>query len=218
MDLNKTHITVVLDRSGSMGIIREATIEAVNGYVATQQEESGECLLTLVQFDDRYQVDCATIPIQDFAPLTLETYQPRGSTALLDAIGRTILENGRQFAAMSEADRPGMVLFVIQTDGQENSSQEFDLARINDLIAEHRDKYNWQFVFLGADQDAIASAAAMGISAGSSLAYSHSARGQHAAFAAMAKNTSKFRSARSAGDAESQIEFDEFDRNDSIDE
>ncbi len=218
MDLNKTHITVVLDRSGSMGIIRDATIEAVNGYVASQQAEDGECLLTLVQFDDQYQVDCASIPIHEFTPLTFDTYQPRGSTALLDAIGRTILDNGRQFAAMREENRPGTVLFVIQTDGQENASREFDMARINDLIAEHRDKYSWQFVFLGADQDAIASAGAMGIAAGSSLSYSHSATGQHAAFKAVAKNTSEFRKARSVAHLDVAFEFDETDRTSSIDE
>ena len=218
MNLNKTHITVVLDRSGSMGIIRDATIEAVNGYVASQQQEDGECLLTLVQFDDQYQVDCASIPIHDFEPLTQRTYEPRGSTALLDAIGRTIMENGRQFAAMREEDRPGNVLFVIQTDGQENSSREFDMSRINDLIAEHRDKYSWQFVFLGADQDAIASAGAMGIAAASSLAYTGSARGQQAAFEAVAKNASKFRKARSAGIMSAPVEFDETDRKNSIDE
>lgn len=210
--LDYTDITLVLDRSGSMQSVKEPTIGAFNDFLASQREATGFARMTLVQFDDQYEINYRGIPLAETAPLNQETYLPRGSTALLDAIGRTILDTGSRLAAMAENDRPGTVLFVIQTDGQENSSREFNLERINGMIAEQRDKYSWQFVFLGANQDAIATAAAMQIGAARALAYSATPSGSKGAFDALAKKASKLRSARAAGDVAAAFEFDEDDR------
>jgi uncharacterized protein YegL len=168
---NLTAIAVVLDRSGSMQGLEEATIAGLNQFLRGQRAAEGQAVLTLVQFDDQYEVNRDFADLKDVPDLTQADYQPRGSTALLDAIGRTITDMGNKLAAMPEATRPGKVVFVIQTDGFENASREFNHARIQDMIAHQRTKYAWDFVFLGANQDAIASGAMLGIAATSSLSY-----------------------------------------------
>lgn len=190
-----TDLTIVLDRSGSMAAVREATIEAFNGYVRSQQTGSGTVQLSLVQFDDQYEPVLTCQPIDRVKDLTNATYQPRGSTALLDAVGRTIVETGRRLKSLPAAQRPGKVLFVIQTDGFENASREYQAKQINAMIAEQRDRYAWQFVFLGANQDAITSAAQFGIAAGASLSYGGTSRGTMAAFDVLGERTRAFREA-----------------------
>jgi len=168
---NLTAIAVVLDRSGSMGGLEEATIAGLNQFLRGQRAAEGQTLLTLVQFDDQYEVNRDLADLKVVPDLTRADYQPRGSTALLDAVGRTITDLGNQLAAMPEATRPGKVIVVIQTDGFENASREYNYARIQDMITHQREKYAWDFVFLGANQDAIASGAALGIAGASSLSY-----------------------------------------------
>ena len=113
-----------------------------------------------MQFDTEYEFVQNGSPIADVGPYQLK---PRGSTALLDAVGRAINETGRRLNDMDEADRPGLVVFVIVTDGQENSSCEFSLAKIREMIEHQQSVYKWQFSFLAANQDAFAEGAAMGI-------------------------------------------------------
>ncbi|HBN75952.1 MAG TPA: hypothetical protein DD473_09060 [Planctomycetaceae bacterium] len=130
-------------------------ITAFNEFVSSQIEVEGQATMSLVQFDNEYDVLYEAIPIQQVAELTDETFVPRGSTALLDAMGQTIVRTGQRLAAMPEAERPGRVLFVTLTDGEENSSREYNLHRINDMITEQKEKYYWQFLFLAANWDAI---------------------------------------------------------------
>ena len=144
-DQNLTDITIVLDRSGSMASVKDATIEAFNGFLHSQKTGDGTAHLSLVQFDDQYEPLLNAVPIAQVSDLTPATYQPRGSTALLDAIGRTIIESGQRLSRMPEPQRPGSVLFVIQTDGFENAWHNFRLDQINALIAEQRQKYSWEF-------------------------------------------------------------------------
>ncbi len=155
-----TDITLVVDRSGSMGSIREDAEGGVNSFIEQQRQADGEAVLTLVQFDTEYEFLYRGVPIDEVEPYRLN---PRGMTALLDAVGRAINETGGRLAAMPESERPGLVVFVIVTDGLENSSHEFTRSQIREMIQHQQEKYNWQFTFLGADQDAFAEAGGMGI-------------------------------------------------------
>lgn len=163
MNANLTDITLVIDRSGSMEEIRSDAEGGVNGFIKAQAEEPGEALLTLVQFDTEYEFVHRGVPIRDVPVYKLV---PRGMTALLDAVGRAINETGERLAKESEVDRPGLVIFVVMTDGQENSSHEFNKTQIKEMIERQQSGYNWHFTFLGANQDAFAEAGGMGIDAG----------------------------------------------------
>ncbi len=162
MKLDLTDITLVVDRSGSMQDIRSDAEGGVNAFIENQAKEPGEALLTLVQFDTDYEFLHKGVPMADVPKYELV---PRGATALLDAVGRAINETGERLSKMNEADRPGLVVFVVMTDGLENSSQEFSKPRIKDMIQHQQKMYGWQFTFLGADQDAFAEASAMGMDA-----------------------------------------------------
>src|SRR5262249_34920935 len=146
-----TDITVVVDRSGSMAACQSDAEGGLNTFINEQKRLPGESLFTLVQFDTEYEFVHKGIPIRDVPPYHLV---PRGSTALLDAVGRAIIETGERLRNMKEADRPGLVVFVILTDGQENSSREFQLAKIKEMVQHQQDVYKWQFTYLGANQDA----------------------------------------------------------------
>lgn len=164
-------IAVVLDRSGSMEVVRHDTMGGFNAFVKDQQmQTAGEVKLSLVQFDDKYEINYDGKPIQDVPALTAETYVPRGMTALLDAVGRTINTVGERLAKMSENERPSVVIFVIITDGQENASKEFKLDQVKEMIKHQTEKYSWQFVFLGADQNAF-QAEQMGVAASNTYNY-----------------------------------------------
>jgi Mg-chelatase subunit ChlD len=155
-----TDITLIVDRSGSMQAVREDAEGGVNAFIAQQAKEPGEALLTLVQFDTQYEFLHKGTPISQVPEYHLV---PRGMTALLDAVGRAINETGERLAKMDEAQRPGLVVFVVMTDGQENSSREFTKDQIKQMIEHQQEKYRWHFTFLGANQDAFAEAGAMGI-------------------------------------------------------
>lgn len=169
---NSTVIAVVVDRSGSMSSIREATMKGFNEFLEGQKALPGECKLHMVQFDHEYTVTYDMQPIASVSPLNNETYRPRGNTALLDAVGRTITDVGYKLSLMPESERPSRVVFVIQTDGQENASTLFTTRQqIFDMITHQRSVYSWDFIFLGANQDAIQEGMSMGFLRGSSMTY-----------------------------------------------
>ena len=163
MNKNYTEIAFVLDRSGSMESSREAAIAGFNFFLNEQQAGSGLTKLTLVLFDDEYLVPIQALPVAEILPLNNESYVPRGTTALLDAIGRTADELGARLAAIPEQARPGQVIVAILTDGLENSSQTYTWNQIARVIKHQTEQYRWTFLFLGANQDAIATAAQMNI-------------------------------------------------------
>lgn len=163
MNTNLTEIAYILDRSGSMQSLQEAAIAAFNNFIKSQLDVPGDARLTLIQFDDAYEVPISAQLIEEVLQLTAATYVPRGSTALLDAIGRTIKETDKRIQALSENDRPGKVIITIFTDGEENASHEYSHKHISDLIRIYRDEKQWEFIFLAANQDAIATASAMQI-------------------------------------------------------
>jgi hypothetical protein len=163
-----TDITLVVDRSGSMQAIRQDAQGGVNAFIRKQAGEPGEALLTLVQFDTEYELVHSGVPIQQVPEYHLE---PRGCTALLDAVGRAINETGKRLSDMEEGQRPGLVTFVITTDGLENSSREFTKAQIKEMIEHQQETYDWHFTFLGANQDAFAEAGGLGIHADRAAQY-----------------------------------------------
>jgi len=168
---NEDLIVLVLDRSGSMSTGYEQHLKGVNEFIDGQRKVPKPGRLTLVQFDDDYQIDYEEAPISDVRVLTKETYVPRGMTALLDAIGKTINSIGRELSSRMERDRPDNVIVVIQTDGQENASREYVKEKVADMIRTQREKYGWQFIFLGAGIDAIGTAASLNIPASHSIGY-----------------------------------------------
>jgi len=184
MKNNFTRIAIILDRSGSMESCKESTVAGFNEFIRTQRELPGEAMVKLVQFDDRYET-VFDMNLKMCPELTQNTFVPRGSTALLDAQGRTIVELGQELAALPESERPSKVIVVTLTDGMENASKDYNLEKIGEMIREQRDKYNWDFVFLGANQDAIQTAAAMSIPMPSAMSYSTSKAGIAATMAAV---------------------------------
>lgn len=146
-DKNKTHITFVIDRSGSMQSVKEDAEGGFNTLIAEQRALSGECSLTIVEFDNVYDI-FYNGNIKDFGKYTLI---PRGGTALLDAMGRAIVETGEFLSSIPEEERPALVIFCVVTDGQENSSREYSRAKIKEMIKVQNDSYKWQFTFLCSD-------------------------------------------------------------------
>lgn len=194
---NKTDITIILDRSGSMESVKSDTIGGFNSFLSEQQKVSGEASISLVQFDDQYEDVYTDEDINSADNLTEETFQPRGMTALYDAVGRTINSVGQRLAGTDERERPDKVVFVILTDGFENASKEFSAVKINKMISEQKEKYSWEFIFIGANQDAVLSAKAIGIGADAALTYAANTKGTEAAFDSMAKNVAKYRASSS---------------------
>jgi len=166
-----THIAVVLDRSGSMSTCATDTVGGFNAFVEDQKKVPGEATLTLAQFDDVYELVHNGIALKDVPSLD---FHPRGYTALLDAIGKTINDTGAWLSQKPEDQRPERVFFVILTDGAENASREFTREQIFKMIRHQEDAYKWQFIFLGANQDAIKAGAGIGIKMDSALTYNAS--------------------------------------------
>lgn len=206
MKSNLTDITLVIDRSGSMEAIRKDAEGGVNTFIREQAQHPGEALLTLVHFDTEYEFVHKGIPVKRVPAYKLV---PRGNTALLDAVGRAINETGERLAKMAESDRPGLVIFVIVTDGEENSSTEFTKAQIKEKIDQQQTKYNWQFTFLGANQDAFAEAGGMGIHVSGVANYAPDK--VMAAFVGTAQKVSRMRTQRRGGQAVSN-DFTEEER------
>ena len=190
---NKTDITIILDRSGSMASVQDDTVGGFNSFLSKQQKDTGEAALSLVQFDDQYEIVYADKNLQNADKLSDRTFQPRGSTALYDAIGRTIHTTGQRLANLPESERPDKVVMMILTDGFENSSRQFSAAQISELIRHQRNVYSWDFVFIGANQDAVLSARALGIDDKAALTYAHNAQGTVEAFASVSRKLSGHR-------------------------
>ena len=178
-----THISIVLDRSGSMASCADDTKGGFDTFIEEQKKAPGTATLTLAQFDDAYEVVHNGIDLKAVPPLD---FIPRGMTALLDAIGKTIASTGEFLKAKDESERPEHVVFVILTDGRENASREYRREKIMEMIKHQESAYKWQFVFLGANQDAIAAGRDIGISM--DMAMTYDANRPRAAYASVSKN------------------------------
>lgn len=164
-----TEIVCVIDMSGSMSGTADDARGGFNNFIKEQKALEGDANVTLTLFDTEFIDVHNAVSINDVPELTAETYSPRGMTALLDAIGKTITKVGKRLAETDESERPEKVIAVVITDGYENSSTDFSKKEINEMIATQRDTYNWEFLFLAADQDAIAEGAKLGFTAKQSI-------------------------------------------------
>ena len=182
-----TDITIILDRSGSMEMIKRSTINGFNSFLKEQQNTDGEAKLTLVQFDHEYQVIYEAVNINDVKGLNTDTFIPRGSTALLDAIGLTINNTKNRIKLLEKSEKPDNVLVVIITDGQENTSNKYTREKIFKKISKREKKDNWNFIFLGSNQDAIAEGSKFGIQADKALSFANNDRGTKMAFMSVSK-------------------------------
>ena len=163
MKKDLTELVFILDRSGSMSGLESDTIGGYNAMLEKQKKEPGEAVITTVLFDDRYELLHDRFNLKGIAPITEKEYFVRGSTALLDAVGRTINKIGNAQKYTTEDERAEHVLFVITTDGMENASREFSDEKVRKMIEHQKNKYGWEFIFLGANIDAIAAAERFGI-------------------------------------------------------
>jgi hypothetical protein len=189
-----THIAIILDRTGSMEAIRDDTIGGFNAFLRQQQEAPGTATLTLVQFDsqDPYEVLHRFALVNTVPPLTRETYVPRASTPLLDAMGRGINDLESALADLEPQNRPAKVVMAVITDGQENASHEFSRATVAQMI-QARQAAGWQFVFLSANLDGIEDAMGVGVHAGQAMAFDHTPDGMRNAMNSVSARVNQYR-------------------------
>ena len=168
-------LVFILDRSGSMGGLESDTIGGYNSMLSKQKKEkTGKVSVTTVLFDDQYELLYNQVPIEKVSPMTEEEYYVRGSTALLDAIGKTVMQVK---ANQDKKEIKDKVLFVIITDGMENASREYRVEQVKKLIEERKEKDNWEFLFLGANIDAIGAAQNIGIDSSRAVRFKSDKKG-----------------------------------------
>ena len=193
MKKNLTEIVFVLDKSGSMSGLEKDTIGGFNSMLDKQRKEDGEVSITTVLFDDRMQVLHDREDLAKIANLTGKDYQPGGCTALLDALGKTIKHISKVQKSLPEDERPEKTMFIITTDGQENSSHEYSYEKIRKMIEKKQEKKQWEFLFLGANMDAISAAADIGIKADRATNYHCDAAGTAVNYEALSRAVTKYR-------------------------
>lgn len=159
----KVEIIFALDRSGSMMMGQNDYIGGFNAFLADQREIPGECLVTLMQFNETCETVYASQPIAQVEPLTLKTFKPYGQTALYDSLCRLIDETGARLSMLSVPERPDKVIVVILTDGEENASRHYSLEDASARIRHQREIYQWEFIYLGANQDAFTVGKGLGV-------------------------------------------------------
>ncbi len=195
---NLTLLGVVLDRSGSMAATRSATVSGFNELMDAQRKGPGEAVVYLSLFNHVTEVVHRVAPIGIVPRLTFNEYVPHGNTALLDAIGRTIADIGHHLAHTPEHDRPGKVIIAIMTDGEENCSTLYGREQIKSMIEHQRTTYAWDFLFMGANQDAILTGAELGMQRGHTITYMASTRGSKNTMSATNSVVSSLRAGNAA--------------------
>lgn len=210
-----TDITVILDRSGSMAPVAQDMEGGFNHFIEDQRKISGECRVTLVQFDENSGINVDTIYIarrlEDVPALVLNA---RGGTPLLDAVGRTVVDTGERLKRLTEQERPGNVLILIITDGQENASRDWTKEKVRELINRQKDQWKWNFMFLGANVDAFAEARGMALPVGSAANYTPTAAGIGQMFASVSPKISAYRSSNTDTQKQAVLNFTDQERKD----
>ena len=209
MKKNLTELVMILDRSGSMGGLESDTIGGYNSMLKKQREEDGEVLVSTVLFDDRSEVLYDRIPLEKMPQMTEKEYYVRGCTALLDAVGGAIRHIGNVHKYAREEDRPEKTIFVITTDGLENASREYSYGRVKKMVEQQKEKYGWEFLFLGANIDAIETAGRFGISADRAANYNSDREGTALNYEVLAETVCKMRVAAAPIDAGWKKRIDE---------
>lgn len=193
MKKDLVELVFILDRSGSMAGLEKETIAGFNRLIQQQKEVQGEALVSTVLFDDRFEVLHNRVSIQKIEHMTSKDYYVRGSTALLDAIGRSILKIRNVHKALEEENKPEKTLFFITTDGMENASVEFNYESVNEYIQLQKEKYGWEFIFIGANIDAIGTAKKFGIDADRAVNYRADKRGTNLNYKVMNETITELR-------------------------
>ena len=193
MKKNLTELVMILDRSGSMSGLESDTIGGYNAMLQKQREADGEVLVTTVLFDDRIETLCDRVPLETLPRMTERDYYVRGCTALLDAVGRTIRHIATIHRYAREEDRPEKTIFVITTDGLENASREYSYERVKKMVEHEKEKYGWEFLFLGANIDAIKTAGHFGINPDRAANYHSDREGTALNYAVLADTVCEMR-------------------------
>ena len=201
-----TEIVFILDRSGSMSGLEADTIGGFNSLIAKQKKEEGEAYISTVLFDDEREVLHDRTNIDDISLMTDKEYYVRGCTALLDALGCAIHHMGTVHKYAREEDRPEKTLFIITTDGQENSSRLYSYADVRRMVQRQKEKYGWEFLFLGANIDAIDEAKKYGINANRAVNYHADKAGTALNFEALGQAVSRVRQCEDARCVEVALE------------
>ena len=192
-----TELVFILDRSGSMIGLEKDTIGGFNSMIEKQRKEEGEAIVSTVLFDDRMKVIHDRVIMEQVKLLTDKDYHVGGCTALLDAMGYAIKHINKVQKALREEDRPEKTMFIITTDGQENSSHDFTYEKIKKMVEKKQNKKNWEFLFLGANIDAIGTASNLGIRADRAVNYHSDKKGTAVNYIALSKAVSSYRKAES---------------------
>ena len=185
MKKNLTEMVFILDRSGSMAGLEADTIGGFNSMIAQQREEQGEALVSTVLFDHESEVLHDRVPLEKIAPMTRAQYRVRGCTAQIDALGSAIHHIGNVHKYAREEDVPEHTVFVITTDGMENASHRYTADQVRDMVKRQKEKYGWEFLFLGANIDAVSTAARYGIAEDRAANFRNDAKGQALVYEAM---------------------------------
>ena len=193
MRKNLTELVFILDRSGSMRGLEADTIGGYNSLLDKQKQEEGEAIVSTVLFDDVQEVLHDRVDLKDIRPITEKEYYVRGCTALLDAVGGAIHHIGNVQKYAREEDRPEKTLFIITTDGMENASRRYTYDKVKRMVERQKAKYGWEFLFLGANIDAINVAGRFGIHADRAVNYECDSRGMEVNYRALSKAVSRVR-------------------------
>lgn len=193
MKKNLTELVFILDKSGSMAGLEKDTIGGYNSMLEQQRAVDGECMITTVLFDNHYELLHDRIDSRAVRPITEREYFVGGSTALLDAIGRTIHKIGTAQKNTAEDYRAEKVMFVIITDGEENASRSYSAMQIKKMIGRQKKRYGWEFIFLGANMDAVETAGRFGIDADRAVDYVPDSEGTELNFRMMSETVTAFR-------------------------
>ncbi len=209
MKKNLTEVVFILDRSGSMGGLESDTIGGYNGMLDKQKKEDGEALISTVLFDDQTEILHDRIPIGKMKPITEKEYYVRGCTALLDAIGGAIRHIREVQKATDKEERPEKTLFIITTDGLENASKKYTFEKVRKMVEKQREKHGWEFVFLGANIDAIQVANSFGIQKSHTATFACDREGTKLNYQVLSRIVSCARAAGSAQEMGAMMDSDE---------
>lgn len=206
-EVNFTDIIFIIDRSGSMMGIESDMQGGINSFIRNQEESTDEnrCNVSLYEFDTVYNVVYENVPVQDVREYTLV---PRGGTALLDAVGKTINSRKSYYNSLPIKRKPNKVIFVIVTDGHENASNEFNREKVNQLVKEQKEKENWEFVFIGSGLEDFSDSHAMGMKMSNNKTFAKSSVGTQALWGACGQSVGTYRS-MSAADYSAQVQNEE---------